>query len=396
MMSFKFGNTNQVFSLTEKIASSGEGEVWRTSHQGTLAKLYHFPDDERGKKLSIMINHAPIDPNAYKNHVSFAWPHSTFKDDQNKVIGFLMPEIVGGETLVNVCNPRRRKRLGLEIDWRFLHVTARNVAALVQSIHQEGYVLGDIKLQNILVNNRALPSIIDIDSFQVKDHTTGQVYRCPVASEGFTPAELLGKDISSVEQQAVHDYFRLGVVMYYLLFGNHPFQGEWTESGDPPELNEMIRDGLWPYALTTAICPSNRTIPLQIIDPGVQQCFLRCFNEGHINSSARPTAKEWVKALDTAFNKLLTCEKWNSHYYSSIDRQCYWCQRTDLLGIDIFPSSMKQLITLKPRKNSSIMTFSTYQGYLHWWDQINCRSKPLSEEKFYASDRFDPQEPCSN
>jgi DNA-binding helix-hairpin-helix protein with protein kinase domain len=342
MRSFRGQNkTSQSLNLTESIAHSGEGEVWRTSRKRILAKIYHVPDETRGQKLSIMINNAPIDPNAHKNHVSFAWPTSTLKNDQGEVIGFLMPEIVGGKPLVNICNPSRRKRLGLEVDWRFLHVVARNVAALVQSIHKRGYVIGDIKLQNILVNDRALPSIIDIDSFQVENPNTGQIYRCPVASEGFTPAELLGKDISSIEQQEVHDRFRLGVVIYHLLFGNHPFQGQWKELGEPPELNELIRDGFWPYALTPAIRPSNRTIPLQIIDPAIQQCFLKCFNEGHLKSSARPTAGEWVEALDKASNKLLNCDKWSSHYYSPNDKHCYWCQRADLLGVDIFPSLQK-------------------------------------------------------
>lgn len=399
MISFKLGKTGQVHSLIEKIASSGEGEVWRSSHPGTLAKIYHLPDDLRAKKLSIMINNSPIDPNAHKNHISFAWPQSTLKNAKGEVIGFLMSEIVGGEQLVNVCNPSRRKRLGLDIDWHFLHVIARNVAALVHSIHKEGYVLGDIKLQNILVNNRALPSIIDIDSFQVKDPLTGEAYRCSVASEGFTPAELLGKDISSVDQQEVHDRFRLGVVIYHLLFGNHPFQGQWTESGDPPELNELIRDGFWPYALTNAIRPSSRTIPLQMIDPALQECFLRCFNEGHINSSARPTAREWVESLDIASSRLLTCNKVKSHSYSLSHGHCYWCERSDLLGVDIFPFIKQKNQASKATKNSlgdlkessSNMTFSTYQDYLYWLDQVNYMAKPLSEDKFYTSTRFNSE-----
>jgi DNA-binding helix-hairpin-helix protein with protein kinase domain len=314
-----------------------------------------------------------------------------------------MPEIIGGEQLVNVCNPSRRNRLGLEIDWHFLHITARNIAALVQTIHAEGYVLGDIKLQNILVNNRALPSIIDIDSFQVKDATTRKIYRCPVASEGFTPAELLGKDISSEDQQEVHDRFRLGVVIYHLLFGNHPFQGQWKESGDPPELNELIRDGFWPYSLSNAIRPSIRTIPLEIINPVIQQCFLRCFNEGHRNISARPTARDWVEALDIASSKLLTCNEINSHYYSSSSGHCYWCKRSNLLGVDIFSSLKSKIKTDKiqdkspgdPEEVSSSMTFSTYKDYLSWWSQVNPMTKPLSEDKFYTSDRFNKKSSSS-
>ena len=359
MTSFTCAKTNQSVSLTEQIASSGEGEVWRTSRPKVLAKIYHTPDEERAKKLDIMVKHAPADPNAHKNHVSFAWPQSVLKDAQGKVIGFLMPEIVGGEELVNVCNPSRRKRLGLELDWRFLHVAARNVAALVQAIHKEGYVLGDIKLQNILVNSRALPSIIDIDSFQVRDAATGKVYRCPVASEGFTPVELLGKDIATVTQLEEHDRFRLGVVVYHLLFGNHPFQGQWTGTGESLELNELIRQGFWPFAPNSLLQPSNRTIPLKVVDSGVRNCFLKCFNVGHKNSSVRPTARDWVEALEAASTKIKSCHKIDSHYYSSTYKHCYWCERKSLLNVDIFDFYKNEL---KPESNLELSNIFSAEG----------------------------------
>ncbi|MHC5718710.1 MAG: serine/threonine protein kinase [Nostoc sp.] len=43
----------------------------------------------------------------------------------------------------------------------------------------------DIKPQNILVNDRALPSIIDTDSFQVRNPVNGNIYRCPVGSPDY-------------------------------------------------------------------------------------------------------------------------------------------------------------------------------------------------------------------
>jgi DNA-binding helix-hairpin-helix protein with protein kinase domain len=91
------------------------------------------------------------------------------------------------------------------------------VAAIIQAIHAKGYVLGDIKLENILVNNRGLPTIIDTDSFQVSGSYSGKIYRCLVGSEGFTPAELIGVNIEG-DQTEVHDCFRLGVVIYYSHF----------------------------------------------------------------------------------------------------------------------------------------------------------------------------------
>jgi formylglycine-generating enzyme required for sulfatase activity len=166
-----------------------------------------------------------------------------------------------------------------------------------------------------------------------------------VASEGFTPSELIGKDIDSITQSAVHDRFRLGVVIYYLLFGGPPFRGSWQGSGDPPEQVELIRRGYWPYALNSLIQPSNNTIPLDIIHPELQRSFLLCFNDGHKNPSARLTAREWVKNLELAFSQLKSCKKIDSHFYDSKYGHCYWCDRSDSLGIDIFLIGNIQPIT---------------------------------------------------
>ena len=150
---------------------------------------------------------------------------TVLKNDQGYFVGFLMPEIKDGKELLDVYNPRRRQALKLQIDWRFLHTTALNIVSIIEALHAAGYVLGDIKQQNILVNNRALPSIIDTDSFQVKNPKNGKVYRCLVGSPGYTPPELMGKDFASIEQTEVHDRFRLGIIIYQLLFGgNNHFQ----------------------------------------------------------------------------------------------------------------------------------------------------------------------------
>ncbi|MFM6091959.1 MAG: eIF2A-related protein [Dolichospermum sp.] len=335
-------STGKSITLLKEIAHSGEAKVWRTNENGYLAKIYHSPTSERVQKLAVMIDHPPTEPNSHLHHVSFAWPKSVLKNAQGNFVGFLMPEIKGGKELIDIYNPQRRKKLKLEIDWRFLHTTALNIASIIAALHEAGYVLGDIKPQNILVNNRALPSIIDTDSFQVINPKNGKVFRCLVGSEGYTPPELMGKDFDIIEQTEIHDRFRLGVIIYQLLFGgNSPFQGKWTGAGETPEPNELIRRGLWVYGANTLITAAARTIPLEIVYPDIQQCFLRCFNDGHKNPNLRPTAREWLEALRTGNDNLTICGRVDSHYYSRTFGNCYWCDRSTNLGVDIFPGVVK-------------------------------------------------------
>lgn len=198
-------------SLGIKIASSGEGEVWETNFSGILAKIYHDATPERIEKLKAMLANPPVDPMQSKNHISIAFPQDLLLDGSGNCVGFLMPAVRSSRELPSIYHPRLRKRNAPGFNWYYLHVTALNTAWIIQAIHEKGYVLGDIKPQNILVNDRALVAVIDTDSFQVRDSKTGKVYRCTVGSDGFTPVELLGKDFSTTDQTEICDRFRLAV-----------------------------------------------------------------------------------------------------------------------------------------------------------------------------------------
>lgn len=341
--------TGETIALLNVIASSGEGTIWTTNRSGFLAKVYHTPTPERLDKLEVMIANPPEEPNAHLNHISFAWPQSLLWDRNGQRVGFLLPEIEDGRDLLDLYNPYRRKRLDLQIDWRFLHVTALNIAAIVQKIHAEGYVLGDIKPQNILVNNRALPSIIDTDSFQVRS-PNGMIYRCPVGSEEFTPAELLNTDLRTIDQTEVHDRFRLAVIIYLLLFSEHPFKGVWSGVEDPPEPVELIRRGSWPYATHSPLQPSPLALSLEIVHPELQHCFRRCFNQGYSNPAFRPSAADWHEALELAIAELKPCKTRSRHTYSQHYRHCPWCERSKTLGVDIFPGKRRLPLSSFPER----------------------------------------------
>jgi DNA-binding helix-hairpin-helix protein with protein kinase domain len=330
--------TEQPVQLFDQITSSGEGEIWRTDRPGLLAKVYFTPDPQRVRKLEVMAAHPPGDPNARINHISFAWVKSLLRDSSGQCVGFLMPEITRSVQILDVYNPLRRQRILPGFNWLYLHTTAMNIASIIGAIHKAGYVVGDIKPENILVSDRALPAIIDTDSFQVRNPQTGELFHCRVGSEGFTPVELLGKDLETTEQREVHDRFRLGVIIHLLLFGDYPFKGRWVGTGDSPPPVELLRQGYWCYAPQSLVQPGPLTIPLETVHPALQECFLRCFNDGHKNSAARPTPVEWLNALQLARSELVVCQKVKNHYYSQTYGKCYWCERSKTLGVDIFPA----------------------------------------------------------
>jgi DNA-binding helix-hairpin-helix protein with protein kinase domain len=346
--------TGESVLLTSLLAHGGEGEIWRTNRPGWLAKIYDDPTPDRIRKLKVMVAHPPQDPNAQIGHISYAWPRSLLQDEQGNGVGFLMPEIPKSVELIDVYHPLRRQRVFPDFSWLYLHVTAANVASLVWAIHHAGYVLGDMKPQNILVNSEGLPGLIDTDSFQVRDPGSNELFRCLVGSESFTPPELLGQDLAWVEQTPLHDRFRLGVILYLLLFGEHPFKGQWVGAGDSPSPNELVRHGLWPYAPHSLIQASRLTIPLKVVHPDLQRCFIRCFTEGHPDPEQRPSAQEWVQAFRGAIADLKPCSKVKRHTYSHSYGRCHWCDRKISLGVDVFsapePKVQKALNVLGSRQ----------------------------------------------
>ncbi|MGB8703247.1 MAG: hypothetical protein WCD18_27840 [Thermosynechococcaceae cyanobacterium] len=386
--------THQPIALIQQLATSGEGEIWQTQQAGTLAKIYYAPTPERIRKLEAMVAHPPQDPNAHIQHISFAWPQSLLADEAGTRVGFLMPAIANAVDLLEVYNPLRRQMALPGFNWYYLHAVAMNVASIVWAIHRAGYVLGDLKPQNILVNNCALPSIIDTDSFQVRHPQTQELYRCPVGSEGFTPAELMGQDLAAVEQTEIHDRFRLGVILYLLLFGDHPFKGRWTGTGDSPDPNVLLQKGWWPYTANSPIQPSRLTVPLGIVHPVLQQCFLRCFNDGHHHPHRRPAPSEWVTAFQGAIADLKRCRQVKNHYFRPTHGHCYWCARKKDLGVDVFPvvptlsanPILRQWQTLTPRvgsfaqqvqKNLSLQGLKTLQHQA--FQSIADWQKPLGQ-----------------
>ena len=123
-----------------------------------------------------------------------------------------------------------------------------DLAAAVGALHLRGYVIGDVNESNILVTESALVTLVDTDSFQVRDPQTGLVYRCPVGTPQFTPPELQNKTFAHVDRMPEHDAFGLAVLIFQLLMeGAHPYAGRYTGPGDPPPYEVRISLGHFPH-----------------------------------------------------------------------------------------------------------------------------------------------------
>ena len=333
--------------LSEKflLGAGGEAKVYAlpTSPE-QVAKIYHKSDAIRARKLSAMLANPPEDPAASQGNqtLSIAWPLDLLHTvPSREVAGFIMPRVHQRSPVFSFYNPSTRRTTYPLSNYFYLHRTARNLASAVRALHQRGYVIGDVNESNILVTETALVTLVDTDSFQVRDPLSGEVFRCSVGKMEFTPPELQGQTFSEIERKPEHDLFGLGVLIFQLLMeGTHPFAGIYAGSGDPPAYDERIREGHFVYgSRPVPYKPMPFAPPYTMVHPRLQRLFSRCFEEGHLHPASRPTADEWRDALSEAEASLLTCRVNSQHRYGILLEACPWCERaTKLGGRDPFPS----------------------------------------------------------
>jgi serine/threonine protein kinase len=346
-------NLGQVIMLGDKLGEGGEGSVWSVIGHQQVAKIYNAQTATQiqEKKLELMINNPPQDDMAIRyNHISIAWPDALLFQGTT-FAGFLMPCLKDSFKILDIYNPKVRKVKCPGFNWKYLVHTALNLSVAVQAIHSKNYVIGDLNEGNIMVNPQALVSLIDTDSFQVKDNV-GLVYPCPVGKEEFTPPELHGRQFNQVTRLPYHDYFGLGVLIFLLLMeGNHPFTGRMkleNPSADPDNIY-CLKTGKFPYA-PNRVCDPRPTAPtFKLLPKTIRSLFLRCFMDGYKQPSTRPTPAEWVKVLESAEEDLLECRRDPSHWYSNHLHDCPWCQPARPLINSVAPSIQQN--TTHPRQS---------------------------------------------
>jgi hypothetical protein len=338
---YSIKETGQKIELKQRLDSGGEGAIWLTNLPEIVAKIYHVSREGYERKLFSMVQNPPEDPTRHQDHISIAWPQGLIEDEQGQFCGFIMPRVSGSLRVNHVYNTKLRKRNAPGFNWHYLHVTAYNLASIMEALHRKKYVIGDIKTDNFMINDRALVAITDTDSFQIQQE--GSIYRCPVGSEGFTPPELIGKDLSEITRTEIHDHFGLAIIIHLLLLGYHPFSGEWPEGQEPENRDEAILKGEWPYAPNTKVQNPVYALPQDILHPKIQEAFLQTFNEGFVNPDQRISASQWKSILTDALQALETCPKNSQHFMFGKD--CFWCSRKDRTGVDVFPETEKQAHT---------------------------------------------------
>ncbi|WAI01677.1 helix-hairpin-helix domain-containing protein [Methanogenium organophilum] len=337
-------------NLSGPLKAGGEGEIFSIDESpGYCAKIFY---ENRltatlFQKVTAMVTNPPdaglIDCREKHGSVVLAWPVSLLFDSplgSRNFIGYTMPLVDTDlfREAHSYYDPQDRiQEYGGAFSWRYLLTAAYNIATVTDDIHRHGHCVADFSGRNILIARTAAVAVIDCDSFQIRDATSGRVFPSAVGTGEYLPPELQGINFSEVRRDRYHsDLFGLAVMVFKLLMGGvHPFQAGGDGVSAFPGIEQKIQNGVFAFASPNdTIYPPSFAPDYHILPPSVRNLFSRCFVDGIREPKLRPSAGEWKDCLLSEIMAMKHCRVNTNHWFGGHLGVCPWCGRGDA---DLFP-----------------------------------------------------------
>ena len=206
------------YRMVTRLGRGGMGDVWRA-------------DDlvlETPVALKLIKSTGPSARAQILNEVRLARQIThpavcrVFDVGEDAGIVFFSMELVNGEDLSTLL--RRVGRLTTE---RVMEI-ARHLCAGLAAAHAQGVLHRDLKPANILIDNHGRAIITDFGiAIQREDGTQHQLIGTPgyMAPEQLTPGATLTE---------CTDIYALGLILYELVVGQHPFNNRLSRTAEPP------------------------------------------------------------------------------------------------------------------------------------------------------------------
>jgi len=307
-------------SLGKKIAKGGEGEVFEIlGNSDNCIKIYHkhLRSDEKEEKIKYMVANPPSDLQGINYKICWA------KDviyKEGEFVGFMMSKAFDDSLLpYHLCQPVIPKKLDKK--WHntfdretFKGKTSRlklsvNIVAAVNRIHNtKKYVIVDLKPQNLLVTALGKVSVIDMDSVQIIENKK-VLFKAPVSTPEYTPPEASDIVRSKIPITKDWDTFSLGVLVYEILCGIHPYVG----SAKPPfdnlnTIQSKIKENLTHVtkgeSAFSMLPPLHKTFNEYSFN--LKNIFKRIFCHYEVGVTVRPSSEEFGESL---FNAVVILEE---------------------------------------------------------------------------------------
>ena len=308
------------YRILEKLGAGGMGEVYlaEDSKLGRKIALKILPPELAASAERLQRFESEARAVAALNHPNIVTVHSVEEADG---IRFITMELVRGKTLTTA-----RHRMTL----REFFDAAVPMADALSAAHQQGIVHRDLKPDNVMVTDEGRVKILDFGlakmrakpSFDSEPFALSHLPTKSVTAPGvivgtvayMSPEQAEGKGVDSRS-----DIFSLGIILFQLLAGRHPFPGDSAASvlsgilkDTPPLLSEL--DSRVPYELSRIVRRSlekgltrryQSAIDLRNDLQEVKEDFESGALEKHATIEAAPPTRAFTKFLPWALAGVL-------------------------------------------------------------------------------------------
>jgi len=302
-------------SPEDRVGSGGEGKVYVAkkpqSKEKIAIKIFSekkLSDSGLFRKISAMVEMGNRNNKALIKHSRIAWPQLSIFDKNERFVGYAMKR-AQGMPLTKLAHPKVYENHFSDMNREKVSQMLICLWKSVKFLHERDIYIGDINLNNVMCSPSYKTCWIDVDSFQIGNpDNPASFYPCPVGRPELTPPEHQGtENYAEIRRTRESDLFSLAILSFQcLMLGRHPF--EHIGGGSPVD---NLRKGRVPYLSGGSVPGSEGAVP-----PGpwyntwdwyiydVKNLFQRALRDGLHDARLRPSADEWIKALNAYIYRL--------------------------------------------------------------------------------------------
>jgi serine/threonine protein kinase/Flp pilus assembly protein TadD len=229
------------YKLLEQIGEGGMGLVFVAEQQQPVKRRVALKVIKPGMDSQQVIARFEAERQALAimDHPNIAKVHDGGRTPDGRP--YFVMEFVKGLPITAYCDQHRlttRQRLALFVD----------VCRAVQHAHQKGIIHRDLKPSNILVAVQDVTAVVKVIDFGIAKAIGGQLTDKTLYTQ---VAQLVGTPLyvspeqaglSSLDVDTRSDVYSLGVLLYELLTGTTPFEGETFQQAGYDEMRRIIRE----------------------------------------------------------------------------------------------------------------------------------------------------------
>jgi serine/threonine protein kinase len=317
------GKTLTVLSL---IGSGGQGSVYRCEYGGNVCALKWYHKNALKNPEAMIAN--------LKNNIENGAPAASFlwaidlTNDYDGLFGYVMPLIPSDFRAFSDF---------LLAKARFVSLTAMvdcclNIIAGFRELHKKGYSYQDINDGNFFINPETGDVLIcDNDNIAPYGENLGIAGKCRYMA----PEVVLGEKLPDVQT----DKFSLSVILFLIMFMNHPLEGKGTM---PPCMTEALERKFYaenPIFIYDEKDDSNRPVRgvhvnvltrWDVFPNRLREAFCYAFSKPVLKGSeARIIEKEWQKIFLAVKTSIIPCGSCGGETFydiSKADNSCINCK----------------------------------------------------------------------